>query len=184
MAAVMPEDRSIDESIHALDARLHRVEQAVAALSDTQLMEDRIVERVAHRTDPHKNGGLFAGATKFLKGSARKTEAEPSESLPQPDVVVEPPTAKAGWLLVEFVQEIRAAMRMFADYRYRMSWTGRIVPLACVILGVLSFFIIRLVPLVGSVLDFVIDFVLIVILYKALSREVERYQSGAGRVLR
>ena len=57
-------------------------------------------------------------------------------------------------------------MRMFADYRYRMSWTGRVVPIACIVLGVLSFFIIRLVPLVGSVLDFVIDFVLIVILYK------------------
>ena len=72
MAAVMPEDRSIDESIHALDARLHRVEQAVAALSDTQLMEDRIVERVAHRTDPHQNGGLLAGAAKLFKSGARQ----------------------------------------------------------------------------------------------------------------
>jgi hypothetical protein len=183
MAVVMPEDRSIDESIHTLEARLYRLEQAVAALSDTQLMEDRIVERVAHRTDPHQNGGLFAGAAKLLKGGTPKPDAETPVAGPQPDVVVEPP-AKAGWLLVEFVQEIRAAMRMFADYRYRMTWTGRIVPLACVILGVLSFFVIRLVPLVGSMLDFVIDFVLIVILYKALSREVARYQSGAGRVLR
>jgi hypothetical protein len=184
MAVVMPEDRSIDESVHALDARLHRVEQAVAALSDTQLMEDRIVERVAHRTDPHQNGGLLAGAAKLFKGGVRKPDAEPAELPPPPEAITEPPPAKPGWLLLEFIQEIRAAMRMFADYRYRMSWTGRIVPLACVILGVLSFFIIRLVPLVGSVLDFVIDFVLIVILYKALSREVERYESGAGRVLR
>ena len=73
---------------------------------------------------------------------------------------------------------------MFADYRYRMSWTGRIVPLACILLAVMSYFIMRLVPLVGPILDFLVDAVLIVLIYKAMSREVARYHSGAGRILR
>jgi len=37
------------ESAEALESRVRRLEHAVAALQDTQLMEDRVVERVARR---------------------------------------------------------------------------------------------------------------------------------------
>jgi hypothetical protein len=75
-------------------------------------------------------------------------------------------------------------LRMWGDYRYRMTWSGRIVPLACIVLAVLSFFLIRLIPLVGGIADYVITIVLAAILYKSLSREAQRYRSGAGRVSR
>ena len=58
------------------------------------------------------------------------------------------------------------------------------MPIVCIVLAVMSFFVFRIVPIIGTAMDYVVDIVLVVILYKAMSREVERYQSGAGRVLR
>jgi hypothetical protein len=186
MAAAMPEERIIGDSVEALEQRVHRLEQAVAAMSDTHLMEDRVVERVARRIEPNQNGGLLSGAARFLKGSTRPIEPEATE--PTPDAEPAPPPesspARPGWLVLEFIQEIRTAARMFTDYRYRISWTGRVVPIVCIVLAVMSFFVFRIVPIIGTAMDYVVDIVLVVILYKAMSREVERYQSGAGRVLR
>jgi len=187
MAAAMPEERMIGDSVEALEQRVHRLEQAVAAMSDTHLMEDRVVERVARRVEPHQNGGLLSGAARFLKSSTRPAEPEATE--PAPDPAPTPPSpestvARPGWLVLEFIQEIRTAARMFTDYRYRLSWTGRVVPIACIVLAVMSFFVFRIVPIIGTAMDYIVDIVLVVIVYKAMSREVERYQSGAGRVLR
>lgn len=175
---------SLDETVEALEQRVHRLEEAVAAMSDTQLMEDRVVERVARRVEPTANGGLMAGAAKFFKGQSRKSEPTGDETAPQPDVVVPEPPAKSSWLILEFVDEIRAAMRMFADYRYRVSWPGRVVPVVCIVLAVIAYFVTGIVPIIGTPLNYLIDAVLVVIFYKSMSREVARYQSGAGRILR
>lgn len=178
---------SLDESVEALEQRVHRLEEAVAAMSDTQMMEDRVVERVARRVETppaNSNGGLIAGASRFFKKNSKPSETANEEDVPQPDVVVKTPPAKSSWLILEFIDEIRAAMRMFADYRYRVSWPGRVVPVVCIVLAVMAYFITGFVPIVGTPLNYLIDAVLVVIFYKSMSREVARYQSGAGRILR
>jgi hypothetical protein len=192
MAAATPDERTLDDTVEALEQRVQRLEQAVAAMSDTHLMEDRVVERVARRIEPHQNGGLLSGAARLFKGGARKAEPEGADPAPEiaasapaaPPPLREAPPSRPGWLVLEFIHEVRAAARMFADYRYRMSWTGRLVPIICIIVAVMSFFVFRIVPIVGTAMDYLVDIVLVVIVYKALSREVQRYQSGAGRVLR
>lgn len=171
------------DAVEALERRVLRLEQAVAALGDTQLMEDRVVERVAQRAETNQNGGLLSGASRLWK-----REKKPVSS---PDIALEPVVepapapasaiAPAGWLITEFIHELRTVSRMFGDYRYRMSWTGRIIPIVCIVLAVLSYFVVRMIPLVGWAIDSVIGIVLVVIVYKALSREVRRYHSGAGR---
>ena len=170
------------ENLESLEARVQRLEHAVAALSDTQLMEDRVVERVVQRVAPPTNGGVLAGAARLFKGG-RPTEsaADPSPAAGRPAATAPSADTRPGWLVFEFVDEVRTMLRMWGDYRYRMTWSGRIVPLACIVLAVLSFFLIRLIPLVGGIADYIITIVLVVILYKSLSREARRYQSGVGR---
>lgn len=179
------EPESTTEAVESLERRVLRLEQAVAALGDTQLMEDRVVERVVQRAEPNQNGGLLSGASRLWKrekkpAASPEVAAEPAPE-PAPAPARESPIAPAGWLITEFIHELRTVSRMFGDYRYRMSWTGRIVPIVGIILAVISYFIVRMIPLVGWAIDSVIDIVLVVIVYKALSREVRRYHSGIGR---
>jgi hypothetical protein len=178
---------SLDETVEALEQRVHRLEEAVAAMSDTQLMEDRVVERVARRVETppaNANGGFMAGAARFFKSESRNSDAASDDAAPKPEVVVRAPASKSSWLILVFIDEIRAAMRMFADYRYRVSWPGRVVPMVCIVLAVMAYFLTGLLPIIGTPLNYLVDAVLVVIFYKAMSREVARYQSGAGRILR
>ena len=178
---------SLDETVEALEQRVHRLEVAVAAMSDTQLMEDRVVERVARRVETppvNANGGFMAGASRFFKGESRNNEAPNDAAAAEPEIIVRESPPKSSWLILEFVDEIRSAMRMFADYRYRVSWPGRVIPVVCIVLAVMAYFLTGLVPIVGTPLNYLIDALLVVIFYKSMSREVARYQSGAGRILR
>jgi hypothetical protein len=187
MTDATPQVESLDETVEALEQRVHRLEVAVAAMSDTQLMEDRVVERVARRVETppvNANGGFMAGAARFFKGESRNTDAAGDDAVAQPEVIVRESPPKSSWLLFEFIDEIRSAMRMFADYRYRVSWPGRMIPVVCIVLAVIAYFITGLVPIIGTPLNYLIDAVLVVIFYKSMSREVARYQSGAGRILR
>ena len=146
------------ENLESLEARVQRLEHAVAALSDTQLMEDRVVERVVQRVAPPTNGGVLAGAARLFKGG-RPTEsaADPSPAAGRPAATAPSADTRPGWLVFEFVDEVRTMLSMW------------------------SFFLIRLIPLVGGIADYIITIVLVVILYKSLSREARRYQSGVGR---
>lgn len=185
--AMTTDHETTPDAVESLERRVHRLEQAVAALGDTQLMEDRVVERVAQRVEPTQNGGLLSGASRLWKRGERKAapdSAGAAEPAPAPSPAPEPPRAPSGWLLTEFVHELRTVFRMFGDYRYRMSWAGRIVPVVCIIVAVLSYFVVRMIPLVGWAIDTAIGIVLVIIVYKSMAREVRRYSSGAGRILR
>jgi hypothetical protein len=176
------------ESVEGLETRVHRLEQAVAALGDTQLMEDRVVERVARRIEPGANGNSSPPTARLRQA----VKPEPADAPKHDDRHAEPAFAshdsgatRAGWLVTEFLDEVRTMFRMMGDYRYRFSWTGRVIPLACIVIGLLSWFLIgNGIPLIGGAMDRIIDLILIVVAYKALSREVLRYRSGAGRILR
>src|SRR5947209_18597436 len=67
--AVPSQDQSRDANGEALEERVRRLEDAVAAIQDTQLMEDRVVERVVHRVEHFSapsGPGFFAGAARML----------------------------------------------------------------------------------------------------------------------
>jgi hypothetical protein len=183
-----------DETVEVLEQRVRRLEDAIAALQDTQIMEDRVVERVRQRVEMHhvdtRPPGLIVSAARMLlpkqvedvppdadgraaaaDGTTTNGAAAPPAEAPQP-----------GWLLVELYREIRGMMRMFADHRYRMSWTGKAVPLAAILVAIISWLLISGIPLVGGLLDRVVDLTLIVLVYKAMSRELCRYRELLARI--
>jgi len=190
--------RAHDESVEVLEQRVRRLEDAIAALQDTQLMEDRVVERVRqrvglHHVEPVRPAGLIVSAARMLlpkqveevpsdqahaDAGAAGVDGATANGAPAPP----PEAAQPGWLLVELYREIRGMMRMFADHRYRMSWTGKAVPLAAILVAVISWLLISGIPLVGGLLDRVVDLTLIVLVYKAMSRELCRYRELLGRI--
>jgi len=188
-----------EETVEALEQRVRRLEDAIAALQDTQLMEDRVVERVRQRVELHhvehtRPPGLFVSAARMLM--PKQVEEIPAEQ-PHADgsaapvidgatangtAAPAPEAAQPGWLLVELYREIRGMLRMFADHRYRMSWTGKAIPLAAILVAVISWLIISGIPLVGGLLDRAVDLTLIVLVYKAMSRELCRYRELLSRI--
>src|SRR5438105_4824108 len=69
---VAAEAHGHEETVEALEQRVRRLEDAIAALQDTQLMEDRVVERVRQRVElhhvegPRPAGGLILSAARML----------------------------------------------------------------------------------------------------------------------
>jgi hypothetical protein len=186
-----------DETVEALEQRVRRLEDAVAALQDTQLMEDRVVERVRQRVELHHleapRSGLILSAARMLL--PKPVEDVPPESPPadaeapadgQSAAPPGPPSdaSRPCWLVVDFYRELRAMVRMFADYRYRMSWSAKVVPLAAIVIALLSWLLISGIWFVGALTDRVIDLVLIVLVYKTMSRELQRYREMLARVTR
>jgi hypothetical protein len=181
------------ETVEALEQRVRRLENAVAALQDTQLMEDRVVERVVHRLDHaqlplHESSGLIVDAARMLL--PKTVEAVPEAgTAPQEDngapAAAATAAARPTWLLLEVFREFRAILRMLTDYRYRMTWTGRIVPLVALGIAFFSWVLIggRFLYL-GDVIDKAIDVVLAVVVYKVYTREVHRYHELLARVYR
>jgi hypothetical protein len=139
-----------------IDERLRRLEAAVAALSDTHLMEDRVAERVAQRLK--KKAVVEANGT-------------------PPTAAFAPPAPQRGWLLPELWGEVRTLMRMFGDHRYPFSFSMRLGPLTIGVLYVIQMWTIGLIPVVGWFFERIIEVVLAFMLYKILSREVARYRA-------
>src|SRR5262249_32160740 len=142
-----------DRTAETLEQRVHRLEDAVAALQDTHLMEDRIIDRVVHRL----NRGPAKDATGIVDAERRTTAPPPSPHGPAP----EPPAAglpqpslsvKPGWLFVEVFSELRAMIGMFFDYRFRPAW-GAYVSIIVIIAVLVSHWWLPLsnVPVVGDV---------------------------------
>jgi len=191
-----------DDPVEALEQRVRRLENAIAALQDTQLMEDRVVERVRQRVElhhldgPRPSGGFIVTAARMLLPKS-VDDVRPEEPPAQSESVAADGTATAapaappqdaarpGWLLVELYRELRTMLRMFTDYRYRMSWSGKVVIPAALAIAFVSWFLFsgRLWVL-GDVVDKSVDLVLVILVYKALSREVQRYRDLLARVYR
>ena len=80
------------------------------------------------------------------------------------------------WLLFDVATEFRAIYAMLFDRRFQFTWAGRLVPLAALVLIILSYWTVGSIPFVGGILDRLVNVALIVIAYKVLSREARRYR--------
>jgi hypothetical protein len=175
-----------------LEQRVQRLEDAVAALQDTQHIEDRVAERVHARLQ-----GLAVAAPAPLAGSAaagqggdtaRYTAAAPNPAPPPVTPVLPTPPApwprlvRRSWLLIDLAAELRAMVRMFFDIHYHVGWTTRLIVFVLVPVILLShwWFPLAWVPLVGRYVDKVLDLFLAFFVYKALSREAQRYLETRG----
>jgi hypothetical protein len=166
----------------ALEQRVRRLEDAVAQLQDTRYLEDRVLERLAARgrlNAVRDSAGLILDAGRQLLPVAAdviRTETRAAESHAR----ATPAAAPRTWLAFDIFADVRTMVKMFFDRRYRLSWTCRVVPAILLIFILLSQWLVpgAGIPLLGPILDKLIDVVLALVALKILSREAARYRAA------
>ena len=164
--------------LEAIEQRVHRLEDAVAALQDTRQLEDRLTERVTERirhsapVAQEPAGAIVEGHRPFVP---RALEWVRSQAAPAGGAAS---AVRQSWLVVDAVTEARAMLHMFFDPRYRLGWGVRGLTLGLLVLILLTGWIPGTgLPVVGFFLNKVLDLVLAFFLYKILSRESQRYRA-------
>jgi hypothetical protein len=90
------------------------------------------------------------------------------------------PRPHRGWLLFDALAEARAMVRMYFDPRYHLPWSARILPLVLLAFILLSSWLPFMgIPLVGGLLNKVLDLILAFFLFKVLGHEARRYRETA-----
>jgi hypothetical protein len=177
----------------ALRERIQRLEDAIASIQDTRLLEDRLVERLSERLQRP------APALPAEKASQHVREAEPRAPVAVPFRAERPPryepftppVTRSPWLIFEIYSEVRTIVRMFLDRRYRMGWAAFLVAVALIPFILTSHWWVPFtgLPVIGPIFDKVIDLLLALVAFKVLSHEALRYreflaaQEGSYRVL-
>jgi hypothetical protein len=89
--------------------------------------------------------------------------------------------ARRAWLFWDALAEARAIFRMYVDPRYRLSWSGRVVPPVLLVAFVTTGWWVPLtaVPGVGWVVRRAVELVLGFVLFKVLGYEARRYRETA-----
>jgi hypothetical protein len=170
--------------VESLEQRVQRLEATVAALQDTQALEQRIVDTVVQQLQ-----GKVAAEAERLAGERLVSERRASatlmmsaaeKALRAASPLVSPTASHASWMAVDMVLELVAIFRMFFDFRYKVGWTTRVLVLLLLPAILTSNWWFPGTNLeflgIGRILDKLVDLALAFIMYKALSREAQRYQ--------
>jgi hypothetical protein len=170
-----------------LEQRVHRLEDAVAALQDTRQLEERLAERVTERVsrDPRlldrDPPGLVIEARRHLLPAAIGMMRASTDSSQQGSGA-SADSPRQPWLLFDALTEARAMFRMFVDPRYRMGrwiWLASVGLFAAILTSWIWLPGTSILPsAVGTVLIKTVDLVLAFVLYKILSREARRYRAA------
>jgi hypothetical protein len=167
-----------------LEDRLHRLEEELARLRAAPSAAP------APHPDPatsvvSKPGGFWSGFGKRLVAPSGPAAAAPTAPPPSPRsenlASMIPAGVRRTWRLFDALTELRAMYWMYFDPRYRLSWMGRLGPLIIAALIVTSGFWMpgTALPLIGLVIDKLVDLILAYILFKLLSSEARRYRETA-----
>jgi len=160
-----------------LDERMRRLENAIAALQDTRMMEERVQQPSGSSDDAN---ALVAAGRSLLPGMMRAVGAQlgaaTSPTAPGPTTSF---FSARTWLLTDMIQEVRTFFVLYFDYRYKATWSARILPPTALVVFLLSWLLLRsfLLPPFGALIDYAVNFFLIVLVYKVLQREAARYRS-------
>jgi hypothetical protein len=178
-----------EEPAGVLEQRVRRLEDAVASLQDTRQMEERVAERVTERVNrkathiPRESAPLVVDSGRKLLPAALDLMRSQDSGPRAPAAPRALPDLRNPWLPFDLYVELRAIWRMFVDPRYRLSWMGRVIPLA-LFLGILSSW--YWLPFAGLLYDLshtlaslyvkLVDLLLAYFLTKVLVREARRYR--------
>jgi len=187
-APTEPRSRGKTGRIEALEARVRKLEKALAALLDSPPAEQKVMERLA----------VQEPAPALVMTEAPETNSDPAPApAPMAAMAPEPPLAavaalapapalsptRRGWFVFECLYDLRNVLRMIGDPRYRMTWLGRLLPFAFLAFFILSdmdslkaFFPWNLVPAVGWLLNKAIVLLFGFVTFKVLLREIRRYR--------
>src|SRR4051794_30999114 len=131
----------------SLEQRVRQLEESVATLQNPTLVEDRIIERVSERmgrlpSPPREAAGVILDAGPRPLPAAVGLLNSPGDGPPEPPNGPKPATGFHSWVLYEAYTEARAMIDMYLDprYRYRLTWTARVVPVVLLALILSSWF--------------------------------------------
>jgi hypothetical protein len=164
-----------------LEQRVHRLEDAVASLQDTRPLEDRITERVTERLQGRPPAPRPVSDISDKVMEPRQIPPPPVSPPPAPTTtpasLIRPVLTRQPWLLLDTITELRAMVRMFFDVHYHVGWSTRLTVLILLPVLLLSHWWLppAWLPVVGWLFDKLVDLLLAFIIYKALSREAQRY---------
>jgi len=189
------------QEVEALEDRLRRLEAVLTSLADTKQMEERLAERLSKRAE--QAAPMAAPATAPFAMAAPEpvaTPAKPTEISALPGRRWLPfirggPSPSSGptedgrsglrtkWLLLDILREFQTILHMYGDPRYRLTWSGRILPLVFLAAILTSYY--WTLPLLWWMPDAIhgiviklIDLVPAFCMYKVLTREAQRYRES------
>src|SRR5438552_566703 len=163
------------QPVDSLENRVARLEGAVAALQDTRALEERVAQRVSERLQP-----AVAAEAERLAAAERRNSATTvmaaAEKVMRAVATPAAPLLPRQPLLVDLYLEAVAIFRMFFDLRYRVAWTTRILVVLLLPAILTSHWWVPFapVPVIGGLLDKLVDLLLAFVMFKALSREARR----------
>jgi hypothetical protein len=168
-------------ALELLVQRVHRLEDAVAAIQDTRQLEQRVADRVAERVRANVPSGNPLFSRLVIDAPRHLPAAIPVNPAPHAQIAQRPSPWKQQWLLVDLVAEARAIMYMFFDPRYRLSWGIRTMTFGLLLAIFTSWIWIPGITLMLFPINFivvkVVDIVLAYFLVKILVREGRRYRA-------
>lgn len=105
--------------------------------------------------------------------------------LPPPEgTILTPPESpevpRRTWLLIDLWQQMRLAVKMYFDPRYRVSRIGQFALPVFAVLLALNYFLFSVwwpIPVVSPVAERLVDVVLAILAYRVLVRELDRYRA-------
>lgn len=159
-----------------LEARVSRLEGALANLQDQTLLEERIASRLAVKFQ--HNGIPNPGEVAKAPSATNTTSANGEEVVEVPGLNL---YLAGKWFFNEIVPELRAMSCMFFDPRYKLGALNKALPAAIFLLIVLSGYWVPFssLPVVGGLIDSIIMLCLGYFLIKILSAEARRYRQLA-----
>jgi uncharacterized membrane protein YkvA (DUF1232 family) len=166
-----------------LEQRVQRLEDAVAALVDTDDLEDRVTQRVAETLRAEAAAKPIPMATPVAQiplppADANGVAGPKTARLAKDATEAVFATLRRPTLIGEIWSDFKTFFRMIRDPFYAMTWTGVIVPLVALayILNPLKFWPINVIPdsimFVGLLDEIVVAFFGL----KVFDRELRRYR--------
>lgn len=174
LATIVPSAAVAD---NPLEERLRRLEATLTALAESK--SETPVARVAPETPSRGPAGVVRDSASRMVDAGRwllplalsgmRTEESP------------PADGKSPWFLVDALNELITYKYMYGDPRYRLTWTGRVMPLVMLVLVLVpwaSLPMISLLPgILATILAKTLDLFFAFLLFKVLNREARRYRA-------
>ncbi len=171
----------------SLEDRLRRLEATLTALAEVKPVAPAapVAQVVADAPS--------AGPKTTLRGTASKVLSASRWLLPPGlggarDTTEEPPSfaseSKSPWFLFDALNELITYKYMYGDPRYRLTWTGRVIPIVLVVLILVPWDSLPPISLVAKISAFLaaslaklLELFFAFLLFKVLNREARRYRT-------
>jgi hypothetical protein len=164
-----------------LEERINKLEIALAEQNAPALTEDAVAARVIAKMSTLPGMSQTLGESDRVLVLASSNDERPP---PPKGAVLHPPEATTDpvhrtWFVTQFLAELRLAVHMYFDPRYRISRTTQFALPGIALLFLFNYFFFAIwvyLAFLSPIAERAIDVLLCVIGYKLLIRELDRYR--------